>query len=111
MPEKDTLKFIKTISQMTKYAILPIKDIEELILKIQAYEMAMEEHFGKCRTIQQLINEGEMPGIYRELIAAKKNAWELESSEQNYKEEVRKIVLVAPLGLPQFRFAEPDKTI
>ena len=57
---------------MTKYAILPIKDIEELILKIQAYEMAMEEHFGKCRTIQQLINEGEMPGIYRELIAAKK---------------------------------------
>ena len=94
-----------------KYAILPIKDIEELILKIQAYEMQMEETFGQCRTIQQLVEAGEMPGIYRELLGAKENTWELESSEQNYKEEVRKMVLVTPLGLPQFRFAEPDKTI
>lgn len=60
----------------TKYGILPIGDIEEIILKIQAYEMAMEESFGKCRTIQQLIEDGEMPHVYFELIAAKENAWE-----------------------------------
>ena len=93
---------------MTKYAILPIKDIEELILKIQAYEMAMEEHFGKCRTIQQLVEDGEMPGIYRELLGAKENTWELESSEQNYAEGESKMVLVRTSGLC---FAEPDKTI
>jgi hypothetical protein len=91
-----------------KYAILPLPLIEELILKIQAYEMAMEESFGNCRTIQQLVEDGEMPGIYRELIAAKENTWELESSEQNYKESTSKMKLTRPSSI---RLAKPDKTI
>lgn len=89
-----------------KYGILPIKDIEEIILKIQAYEMAMEESFGKCRTIQQLIEDGEMPHVYFELIAAKENAWTLQSSKRNEKKRKNYLKLTRDYS----RIAKPDKT-
>ena len=76
-----------------KYGILPLETVEEIILKIQGYEMAMEESFGQCRTIQQLIEDGEMPDVYFELLAAKKNAWTLKSLEQNYTKGVSKMNL------------------
>lgn len=63
-----------------KYGILPIRVIEGLILGIQAYKMALDESSGQCRTIQQLIEDDEMPDYYFELIAAKENAWTLEST-------------------------------
>lgn len=91
-----------------KYALLPLNIIEELILKLQGYEMAMEETFGHCRTIQQLIEDGEMPHVYFELIGAKENAWGLESSEQNYKEGTSKMKFSRPSGI---RIAELNKTI
>ena len=63
-----------------KYGILPIRVIDELILKIQAYEMALEKNSGRSTTIQQLIEDDKMPDYYFELIAAKENAWTLEST-------------------------------
>ena len=90
-----------------KYGILPIKVIDELILKIQAYEMALEENFGQCTTIQQPIEDAEMPDVYHELIAAKQNAWTLEKSERNEKK--RKSIMKVTRDYS--RIAEPDKTI
>ena len=69
----------------TKYAVFPIKTIEELILKIQAYEMALEESSGQCRTLYQLIDDGEMPDVYWQLIGAKANPWTTETLECNEK--------------------------
>ena len=90
-----------------KYGILPIKVIDELILKIQAYEMALEENSGRSTTIQEPIEDAEMPDVYHELIAAKQNAWTLESSKRNEKK--RKSVLKVTRDYS--RIAEPDKTI
>ena len=91
----------------TKYGILPVKFIEDLIVKIQIYEMALDESFGPCRTIEQLKEDDELPDYYFELIAAKENAWTLESSKRNEKK--RKNVLKVTRDYS--RIAEPDKTI
>lgn len=91
----------------TKYGILPIKVIDELILKIQAYEMALEENSGRSTTIQEPIEDAEMPDVYHELIAAMENAWTLEKSERNEKK--RKSIM--KLTRDYSRIAEPDKTI
>ena len=90
-----------------KYGILPIKVIDELILKIQAYEMALEENSGRSTTIQEPIEDAEMPDVYHELIGAKVNAWTLEKSERNEKK--RKSIM--KLTRDYSRIAEPDKTI
>lgn len=102
-------EILKTILQMSsiKYGILPIKVIDELILKIQAYEMALEENSGRSTTIQEPIEDAEMPDVYHELIAAMENAWTLEKSERNEKK--RKSIM--KLTRDYSRIAEPDKTI
>lgn len=86
-----------------KYAILPLETVEHLILMIEAAQA-----FVHRRAIQELIEDGQMPYCYLELIAAKKNAWDLESSEHDYKQGTSKMKFTRPSGI---RIAEPDKTI
>lgn len=86
-----------------KYAILPMNYIEELILRIEAGEA-----FVKRKSVRQLNEDGDMPHIYFELLAAKENAWTFEGLDQNYKAGISKIELSRPSAI---RIAEPDKTI
>ena len=86
-----------------KYGILPIHTIERLILMTEAAQA-----FVHRRTVEELIKDGEMPHVYFELIAAKENAWTLESSEHDYKEGEAKMKFTRKSDI---RFAEPDKTI
>ncbi len=86
-----------------KYGILPLETIEKLILKIEAAQV-----FVHGKSVDELIEDGEMPHVYSELIAAKLNSWDLESSEHDYKDGTSKMKLTRPSGI---RIAEPDKTI
>jgi hypothetical protein len=86
-----------------KYGILPIHTIERLILMTEAAQA-----FVHRKSVDELIEDGEMPHVYFELIAAKENAWDLESSEHDYKDGTSKMKLTRPSGI---RIAEPDKTI
>lgn len=86
-----------------KYAILPIETVEHLILMIEAAQA-----FIHGKSAHELIEDGQMPYCYLELIAAKKNAWDLESSEHDYKEGTSKMKFTRPSGI---RIAEPGKTI
>lgn len=86
-----------------KYGILPIHTIERLILMIEAAQA-----FVHRRSVEELIEDGQMPHVYSELIAAKLNSWDLESSEHDYKDGSSKMKFTRPSGI---RIAEPDKTI
>ena len=86
-----------------KYGILPIHTIERLILMTEAAQA-----FVHRRTVEELIEDGKMPHVYFELIAAKENAWTLESQEQNYKNGVSKMNFSRDSNI---RIAEPGKTI
>lgn len=88
---------------MKKYAILPLETVEHLILMIEAAQA-----FVHRRSVDELVEDGQMPYCYLELLAAKTNAWILESSEHCYKEGTSKMNFSRPSGI---RFAEPDKTI
>lgn len=87
---------------MKKYAILPLETVEHLILMIEAAQA-----FVHGRSVKELVDDGQMPYCYLELIAAKTNAWTLESSEHCYKEGTSKMKFTRPSGI---RIAEPDKT-
>ena len=90
-----------------KYGILPIRMIEELIQVIESHEALKDQMYGECRNAEEIKEDGDLPDLYFELIAAKQNAWTLEKSERNEKK--RKSIM--KLTRDYSRIAEPDKTI
>ena len=86
---------------MKKYAILPLETVEHLILMIEAAQA-----FVHGRSVKELVDDGQMPYCYLELIAAKENAWNLESLEHWHEEGTSKMSFSRPFGI---RFSEIQK--